>query len=177
MIKKQTILWLIVLAVGIGLVSFSYFSKDTITPVGDSPSPEASPTPTPPGAQSSESPYPNIINKYPPAECVLSGEIDYLEPSIYQSRDSVITYKNVDSKARHIVWTVSPKDDLSVGPNLFARLPIPDGSESISVVLPAEPLAKDYTLTAQITYGVFIKGNLEIKTANCSGKIPVNIKF
>lgn len=184
MFKKPTILWLIILAAGLGLIVFSSVSRDS-RQVSDNPVPtdnaEASSTPEPSDQPAiTASPlvsYPNIADKYPPAECSLVGSIEYLEPKLYESRGAKINYKNVDSKARHIIWSVLPKDDLSVGPNLFARLPVPYGSEDISVSLPANPIAKNYILTAQITYGVFVKGNQEIRTVSCSGQIPINLKY
>lgn len=184
MLKTPTIPWLIILAVGLGLVVFSSVSRDS-RQVSDKPVPtestRSSDTPGPSSLPTSTaSPvisYPNIVNKYPPAECVLAGSIEYLEPKLYESREARISYKNVDSKARHIIWSVLPKDELSIGPNLFARLPVPDGAEDISVSLPANPIAKNYVLTARITYGVFVRGNQEIKTTSCTGQIPVELKY
>src|SRR3989344_8582020 len=112
---------------------------------------------------------PNIPNKYPPASCYLAGSIEFLAPNLSQNKDADIVYKNIDSVARHIIWSVSPQDDLSVGPNLFASLPVPNGTEDVTVGLPASPKAKNYTLTAKVTYGRFVNGNLEIKEAPCSG--------
>ena len=185
MFKKPTILWLVVLAVGLGLIIFFFASREA-GEISDSENkgngdltqkssePTASDIITP---QPSESQFPNIVNKYPPAECSLAGSIEYLEPRLYENRGANINYKNVDSNARHIIWSVSPKDDLSVGPNLFSRLPLPDGSEDITASLPVNPIAKNYILTAQITYGVFVKGNQEIRTVSCVGQIPVEIKY
>lgn len=184
MIKKPTIIWLVILIVGIGLIVFSSVSRDTRR-VSDGPalteSPLSSGTPQPSKqpliTASPAASYPNIVNKYPPAECALSGSIEYVSPGLYENKGAKISYKNVDSIARHIIWSVSPKDDLSVGPNLFAHLPVPDGSEDLSVGLPDNPIAKNYILTAQITYGMFVKGNQEIRNASCSGRIPVKLNY
>lgn len=191
--KNKGLIFIVIVLLGLGLIWFSDTLRDEGSDLVDetngdsvvgeppvkesiSPTPNVFPTlsvsPTP-----SESQYPKIVNKYPPAECSLAGSIEYIEPGIYENKEATITYKNIDSIARHIIWTVFPQDDLSVGPNLFANLPVPDGSDSISAGLPAEPVAKNYTLTAKVTYGVFVKGNLEMRQSVCSGQILVKINY
>mgnify|MGYP001568428180 FL=1 len=69
---------------------------------------------------------------------------------------------------------MSPNDNLSVGPNLFVNLPLPDGTEDVTINLPQNPKSKNYVLTAKVNYGVFVNRNLEIREAVCSGQIVVN---
>ncbi len=179
--KNKALIYAIIVILGIGLLWFADVSRDKRSVSTDGTGNEniasgsisggdVSPTP-------SESEYPEIANKYPPAECSLAGNIKYLEPGTYENLEANINYKNIDSKARHIIWTISPKDDLSVGPNLFSRLFLPDGTEDVTIGLPDYPKSKNYTLTAKVTYGRFVKGNLEIKEASCSGQIPVEISY
>lgn len=113
-----------------------------------------------------------------PANCVIGGEIVYIDRSIYSSTDeAMITWKNQDSSGRLIKWRSEPKDQLSIGPNLFANLNIPDGSWRISVGLPAEPVAKEYTLWASVTYGQLVNGNVEVKEVACTGATKVKLNF
>lgn len=191
MLKKPTILWLIVLAAGVGLILISGFSgkisPDTLSDAGKqieetlSPSQTGSkslPTPSPfPKPQPTLSVPADMTGKLPPAECSLAGSIEYIEPKLYENHEAAIAYKNIDSVARHIIWKVTPNDGLSVSPNLFVRLSLPDGLESLTVGLPDQPIVKNYILTAQVNYGVIVNGNLEIKVTDCSGQIPVNLKY
>src|SRR3989344_2418577 len=180
MIAKKTITWVVFLVVGVSLVCFLGFSKESVqepggiaTPTAE-PSPviSATPNPTPPVSQK-----PDAMNKYPPAECALTGSITFLSPKLYENKDANIIYKNIDSIARLVFWTISPHDNLSVGPNIFANLPLPDGMEDLTVSLPDSPKSKNYILTAKVTYGVFINRNLEIKESSCTGQIPVELKY
>ena len=117
------------------------------------------------------------VGRYPPAECSVSGSIKYLEPGLYENNEALIEYKNIDSEARLVKWTITPNDDLSVGPNLFAAIPIPDGAEDVTVGLPDSPVSRNYVLTAAVTYGKIVNRNLEIRESSCSGQIPISIKF
>jgi len=182
MTNKKTIFWVAVLAVGIGLTWYGSSKKEAQNPkdiiVDITPSSSVTPglspaiSPTPLSSQ-----QPEFLNKYPPAECSLTGNITFISPTIYENKDADIIYKNIDSIARHIIWMVSPEENLSVGPNLFVNLPLPDGVEDVTVVLPNNPRAKNYIITAKVTYGVLINKNLEIKEASCTGQIPVEIKY
>lgn len=170
--------------VAIGLIWFFGISKEGAAPTsspdstpstssGQASSPQASPTATKPTVSQS----PDVLNKYPPAECQLTGSITFISPRLYENKDANIIYKNIDSVARHIIWTISPNDDLAVGPNLFANLPLPDGVEDVTVSLPDNPKSKNYILTAKVTYEVFINRNLEIKESSCTGQIPIKINY
>lgn len=113
-----------------------------------------------------------------PASCTIAGEITYLDKNIYSSTDNaMITWNNQDSTGRLVKWRSEPKDQLSIGPNLFANLDIPDGSWRLSVGLPVNPVAKEYTLFASITYGQLINGNVEVKEVACTGVTKVKLNF
>lgn len=109
------------------------------------------------------------------ASCELKGEIKYesMSPRVYDNQDAIFTYKGVDHPGRLINWVVSPNDGLSIGPNLFAHLSLPDGESLIGVSLPENPKYKRYELTASITYGRLVDGNVKIYTKQCSGKTTV----
>ena len=185
MTNKMTIIWVVILIVGVSLAWFFGFSKQgvqkpddgslvptvtaTITPL-ESSAPLFSVTPK-------VSQKPDAMNKYPPAECQLTGSITFISPALYENKDANIIYKNIDSIARLVFWTASPDEDFSVGPNIFASLPLPDGVEDVTVSLPDNPKSKNYILTAKVTYGVFINRNLEIKESSCTGQIPININY
>ncbi|HEY4507151.1 MAG TPA: hypothetical protein VJH71_03300 [Candidatus Paceibacterota bacterium] len=184
MITKKTIILLVVLAVGAALVLFLYFSKLRVQEPGEVPTPTVTAEPSAttsvtvtPLPTSQVTQTPDAMNKYPPAECQLTGSIVFISPKLYENKDANIIYKNIDSIARLIFWTISPDDNLSVGPNIFANLPLPDGMEDLTVSLPDSPKSKNYILTAKVTYGVFINRNLEIKESSCTGQIPVELKY
>lgn len=135
------------------------------------------PSPTKSMPRNRPSSTPNAYNKLPPAECKLGGKVVFLSPTLSRNEDAALTYRNIDSVARHILWSIEPKADFAIGPNLFARLPLPNGKEEITVNIGSEkPQAKTYSLSASVTYGVFNENiNLEIKTAKCSGNIVVDL--
>ena len=142
---------------------------------GQAGSPQASPKPTPkptPKPSGSPSLWEQLSGE---ASCELKGEIKYesMSPRVYDNQDAIFTYKGVDHPGRLINWVVSPNDGLSIGPNLFANLPLPDGESLIGVSLPENPKYKSYELTASINYGRLIDGNVKIFTKQCSGKTTV----
>jgi hypothetical protein len=112
-----------------------------------------------------------------PATCQLSGTLEFLNPTTYKNINNTIAYTGIDSPARQIKWNVSPTDDLKVGPNLVAGLQIPDGSSSIDATLPASPKSKSYALTASITYGRLINGDVKLYEAQCSGQTQVILDY
>ncbi|MDP3954262.1 MAG: hypothetical protein Q8Q06_02505 [bacterium] len=126
--NKKTIFWLVILVVGIFLIWYGSSKEEAQGPkdivvdiVPDtSVAPELSPSASSVPISGQQ---PADINKYPPAECYLTGSITFLSPTLYENKDANIIYKNIDSIARHIIWTVSPDEELYIGPNLFASLP------------------------------------------------------
>ena len=177
---RKFVLLIIILVGAVGLLWFADISRDVKiidSPFGSvSPSSSASPSPS-----SKTSPWQTQTvqpqSKSPPASCSLAGSVEFKSSVLYENKGAIINYKNIDSVARHIIWSIAPQDNLSVGPNLFANLPIPDGVEDVSVVLPENPKSKNFTLTAKVTYGVFVNGNLEIKESVCSGRISVKLNY
>jgi len=113
-----------------------------------------------------------------PATCTVGGTVEFLKPNLFSSSENTkITWKNVDIQSRQIHWKITPNDALSVGPNIFANLSVPDGSENLTVGLPAKPVAKSYKLTASVTYGQMVNGNAVVKEAACSGSTTVRLKY
>src|SRR3989344_4577427 len=187
--KKNFIFWIIILLVGIGLVSYSYLSKpisnlglDTsvVSPSsspGISSSPGLSPSPSI-SALPSEEPFLGLGGIKSPATCQIQGEVLFGSKDSFSSRDSKISWQNVDSQGRLIFWHISPKDNLAIGPNLFGNLTVPNGEyENPTVRLPENPIAKSYILTASITYGQIIQGDVKVKETDCTGKIKVDLDF
>ena len=116
------------------------------------------------------------------ASCELKGEIKFLDSKTYDNQDALFTYSGIDHPARNIHWAVVPEDALNVGPNIFARIPIPNGQSLLSVVLPENPKYKKYELYAIVDYGrlvdakgniVTVGGNVKVFQKQCSGKTTV----
>jgi len=148
--------------IGVGLLVFANFYRDK------------------PGAKETVSPsataQPTVISQ--PATCQLAGEIKFINPNLYETKGAKISYQNVDDIIRQIFWKSSPDDNvLSVGPNLFEDLKVPNGEAEIGVDLRKNTNVKVYTLTASISYGQ--KDNqgvvVGIKEAKCSGSIKVTM--
>ncbi len=189
MIVKAKIIGILVVAVVLGLAFFVRFNSENLTDDTAQPTntPEAtlqSPSPSTGSTSSprvssgpSATPKANGYNKLPPAECELGGQVVFLSQTLSRNEDAAITYRHIDSVARHILWSIEPNADFAIGPNLFARLPLPNGKEDVSVNLGSGvPQAKKYYLSASVTYGVFNENiNLEIKTAKCSGNIIIDL--
>ena len=116
------------------------------------------------------------------ADCELKGEIKFLNHNTYNNQDAVFIYKGIDHPARNIFWTVVPVDGISVGPNIFSKIPIPNGESLLGVILPDEPKYKRYEITASIQYGrqvdakgnfVTEGGNVKVFEKQCKGKTVV----
>ena len=191
MINRKNIIFLGLTAlVGIGLILYGYFLKP-VEYVGPSASPgiEQGPAPTPdltsspqatprPVLSSTEEPFSSLRGIKSPATCQVGGEVDFPDKSTFLSKSSKISWQNVDSQGRLINWRVSPADELKIGPNIFANLTVPNGEyENLTVRLPDNPISKNYLLTASVTYGQFIQGDLKVKEVNCSGQVKVNLNF
>ena len=203
--NKNTI-WLVVLAVGIGLIALSFIrdrNKDSIvvaSPSPDSASPSVSPSASP---RISPIASPLITKKILPtgdgqttfigqtvpwhlllqdAACELKGEIKFISKNTYDNQDAEFIYKGVDHPGRNIKWTVTPDDgSLSVGPNIFTRIPLPDSRVLLGIFPAGEPVSKKYELTANIQYGRLLKdgkfvsagGDVKVFEKQCAGKTTV----
>ena len=193
--NKNLILIGLVVLIGLGLlVWYGYFVKQK-TGGSELVLPTNQPIPTETSTSSPEftlqpPPFPSVsitITPEPflglngvtsPATCQVGGEVRFTSADSFLSLGSKISWKNIDSRGRLIKWQVSPKDNLAVGPNIFESLPLPDGQyENLTVRLPEKPISKSYILTASVTYGQFIKENLEIKETNCTGQGKVKLNF
>lgn len=206
-ITKNTLIWLVILAVGIFLIIFSFIGKNGDIQISPSPSASESPdifSPSP-SASVTVQPKPNIskvplplpsgdgktifIDETVPwsllladASCELKGEIKFLDGNTYDNQDALFIYKGIDHPARNIFWTVTPQDKISVGPNIFSKIPIPNGENLLGVFLPQDPKYKKYEITAKIQYGRLIddKGNfvtvggyVKVFEKQCQGKTVV----
>jgi len=117
------------------------------------------------------------------ASCELKGEIKFLNEKTYDNQDALFTYKGVDHPGRNVKWTVSPAEpNLEIGPNIFSKMPIPNG-ESLLGIFPKGTLgSKKYELTAVMEYGrlvdekgkfVTVGGNVKLFQKTCKGKTTV----
>ena len=142
--------------------------------VGNNPS--VTPTPSPSAIKPTSNDI-DITKFTKPATCRVSGSIKFTQKNLYISDNAKIDYTGIDTEARLINWTITPNDDLSVGPNIFASLDIPDGSRSITVGLPDQPKARQYTLTATVAYGRWVNNTVVVKDVRCSGSLPVTLSY
>ena len=144
---------------------------------GQASSPQATPRPSVPITATPE-PFLGLNGVTSPATCQVGGEVEFTSTDSFRSLGSKISWKNIDSRGRLIKWHIGPDDKLAVGPNIFESLPLPDGEyQNLTVRLPENPISKNYLLTASVTYGQFVKGNLEVKETNCTGQVKVNLNF
>lgn len=188
--KKNLVFWGIVALIGAGLILYGYSksvrhaeqpNSDIIqllpktgetdpTKLGDIPISTPRPTPT-------ETPFLGLHGIKTPATCQVSGEAEFSDPGLYSS-NTKLSWQNIDSQGRLINWRISPQDDLAIGPNIFANLMVPDGEyENLTIRLPENPISKTYLLTASVTYGQFIDGDLKVKEVDCVGQVKINLNF
>ncbi|MDP3792300.1 MAG: hypothetical protein Q8Q89_01080 [bacterium] len=191
--NKNLILWGVAILIGAGLlVGYGYFVRsksnnpDLVLPTNQVtptetliPSPETTPRPSVPVPSTpTPEPFLGLNGVKSPATCQVGGEVKFTSSDSFLSLDSKISWQNIDSRGRLIKWHISPDDQLAVGPNIFESLPLPDGQyQNLTVRLPENPISKNYLLTASVTYGQFVKGNLEVKETNCIGQVKVNLNF
>lgn len=153
--------------------------------IPSSPSLTPSLTPTPESTilprvsvKPTEEPFLGLNNIKSPATCQVDGVIDFTDATTFLSTNSRIAWQNIDSSGRLINWKIFPVDKIAVGPNIFANLTVPDGQyHELTIRLPEKPIAKKYTLTASVTYGQIIQGDVKIKESDCTGRVEVNLNF
>lgn len=192
---KKIIIPAILLVIVLTAAAISYKKDNNIedvTPTPTAESPSVSPSPKP---SVSKIPLPtgdgrtSFIGEAVPwsllladASCELRGEIKFLNKNTYDNQDALFIYKGIDHPGRNVLWTVTPQDDISVGPNIFDRFPIPNGESLLGISLPESPKYKKYELTAKIQYGrlvddkgnfVTVGGNVKLFEKQCSGKTTV----
>lgn len=116
------------------------------------------------------------------ASCQLQGEIKFLNHNTYDNQDAKLIYSGIDHPARNISWTVTPVDEISVGPNIFSKLVLPNGESLLGITLPENPKYGRYELTAKIQYGrlidekgnfVTVGGNVKVFEKQCDGKTVI----
>ena len=202
--SKNNIIKLVTLAVGVVLVGVYVLTSDVlqISDIVNSPEPSVTESPfatlTPtktPNITKVPVPLPSgdgrttFIDETVPwsllladASCELKGELKFLNHNTYDNQDGLFIYKGVDHPGRNVFWTVTPQDNISVGPNIFNRTPIPDGESLLGVVLPENPKYKKYEITAKIQYGRLVdgkgnfvteSGNVKVFEKQCVGKTTV----
>jgi len=156
------------------------------------PRPIATKVPLPTGDGSTSSPQDGrttFIDEVVPwnlllgqASCRLQGEIKFLNHNTYDNQDALFVYSGVDHPGRNIFWTVTPQDDISVGPNIFGKIFLPNGESLLSIALPENPKYKQYELTVKMHYGrlvdekdnfVTVGGNVKVFEKQCEGKTTV----
>lgn len=201
--SKNNIIWLVILTAGVALVGIYFWIPDaqqasSISSITDVPSitPEASPSPSSrPNITKVPVSFPtgngktSFVGESVPwslllvdASCELKGELKFLNHNTYDNQDALFSYNGIDSPGRNILWTITPQDNISVGPNIFSNIPIPDGESLLGVSLPENPKSRTYDITAKIQYGRLVDTNGKFVTAGgtvkmfekqCKGKTTI----
>lgn len=166
-----------------GTESPSVSPSPAILPAGESPNIAKTPLPTGDGKTTfidEAVPWQLLLSD---ASCELKGEIKFISATTYDNQDALFIYNGIDHPARNIKWTKTPDDgSLAIGPNIFSKIPIPDGRALLGVFPLEEPKSKKYELTAKIAYGRLVDengkfvtagGNLKIFEKQCQGKTTV----
>ena len=182
--KKNLIFWTVIVVAGASLILYSYFSRLVRYPL-PSTSPDItqniSPTPVPTstiGLLPTEELFLGLHGIKAPATCQVDGEVIFSGNDTFSSKNTKIAWQNVDSQGRLINWHINPKDNLAIGPNIFGSLTVPNGEyPNLTVRLPEKPISKTYLLTASITYGQIIGGDVKVKEVNCTGQVRINLNF
>lgn len=204
MITKNNIIWISILIVGLVFAVLSLTqnkSEEDITKstLSESPKTSISPFPSPSPSQLpkvSRTPLPTgdgrttFVGESVPwhlllsdASCELKGEIKFINANTYDNQDAVFIYNGIDHPARNIKWTKTPDDgSLAIGPNIFSKIPIPNGQLLLGVFPLETPGSKRYELTAKIAYGRLVDengkfvtagGNVKIFEKQCDGKTVI----
>lgn len=174
--NNRIVFWVIIFAIGVGLIVFSQVFRDKPGTAVNFPSP--TPTASPDVSKIPSPTYSNaIVPNLPPATCQISGKIRFIDKDLYETIGAKISYQNIDDVIRQIIWRPNPDDGvLAIGPNLFEQLPIPNGEKAVGAALRENPTSDVYTLTAVVTYGIKLpSGAVEEKEAVCSGIITVEM--
>ncbi|MEK7583035.1 MAG: hypothetical protein AAB483_01360 [Patescibacteria group bacterium] len=176
-ITKKSITWLAILTVITSLI-VAYALVSDVQQISD----VKVPLPTSDGRTT-------FINETVPwslllsdASCELKGEVKFLNHTTYDNQDALLVYSGIDHPGRNVFWTITPKDTISVGPNLFSAMPIPNGESLLGISLPPRPKYKKYDVTARIQYerlvdedGKFVseKGVARSFEKQCEGKTTI----
>jgi len=156
--------------------------SETPAPTGSLPIVTNSPLPTGDGRTTfidEAVPWSLLLSQ---ASCELKGEIKFLNHNTYDNQDARFIYSGIDHPGRNILWTITPQDDISVGPNLFGKMSLPNGESLLGIILPDEPKHEKYELTAKIQYGrlvdengnfVIAGGNVKVFEKQCEGKTTI----
>jgi len=199
-LNKKTIILTIILLVALGAIYIWTRSTGQVGTLSDSPEPAATESPLSSpvsgkaltttkipisagnGGISSVSGPTSWSLFLEDASCELKGEIKFLNHNTYDNQDALFIYKGIDNPGRNVFWKVYPQDDLSVGPNILNKVPIPDGESLLGITLPENPKYKKYELSASIQYGRLVDengkfvatgGNVKVLEKPCTGKTTV----
>jgi len=187
--KKNILFWAFLLLLGLAIVISAGYRQKPNQPASILLQPTVLPSPTPDLNSGTKKASNNKIQKSPaqnapsydvltkPATCQIGGQIKFLSPTIAEHLNTYLIYTGIDSPARLIKWQVAPVDKLEIGPNLTASIKLPDGKELINVVLPEKPIAANYKLTASMTYGRLVKGDVKVYEVQCDGQTEVVLPF
>lgn len=178
MSKKYTLIIALVIAiiVVVLVVSKTNTGPEPIGSETPTPSGAVSGSPTPTSINGSQAPFIGLTGLKYAATCKLEGELVFIAPNISENKNARITWNNVDISSRNITWTITPKAELGIGPNLFANLKLPNGTETVTARLPEDSKTL-YRARASVGYGEMVNGNVVVKNAACSGEVVIRKAF
>ncbi len=117
------------------------------------------------------------------ASCELKGEIKFLDSRTYDNQDARFIYNGIDHPGRNVYWAISPEEkNLEIGPNIFNKIPIPNGQSLLGIFPKGDLGFKKYKLTAVMEYGrlvddkgkfVTVGGNVKVFKKLCKGNTTV----
>ena len=162
--RKYTLPAIIVVVVALVIGGAIYVKKG----IG----PTATPTPTP------DEGVPVGVSKIHP-ECQLGGELVFLEEKTYRVDGAYFNYQKVEDAHDFVRWTISPQEEVSIGPNMFSSLALPAGKETItfSFAKAGRPQYKTYELKASINYPYVVNNKVEVLNKQCEGVTKVRIAY
>jgi len=180
---SRILFWVVIFSVAIVLIVLASIFRGPPQPAKTTPTPISSgngvilttitPTAYP---KPNQSVVPNVLTTNP-ATCQLEGSINFINDNLYETKGAKIKYQNIDDSARLVYWKITPNEDvLSIGPNIFSGLKLPNGEREVGVYLKNKTLVKLLTLTASVTYGeTDARGVEKIKISACSGSVKVTL--
>jgi hypothetical protein len=121
-------------------------------------------------------PTPSDITPLVP-RCELKGEIIfYRGDNVYSQASGGFLYRDVGDPHSLVRWTITPKEDVAIGPNMFSSLPLPDGEDTTTLLFAnGLPEYDTYTIHASIDYPAWDGEKTIIRNVVCGGEIHLNV--
>ena len=134
--------------------------------------PVVTPTPTP------DEGVPVGVSKIHP-ECQLGGELVFIQEDLYRVDGAYFNYQKGEDPHDFVRWSISPQEEVSIGPNMFSSLTLSSGKETITFAFEksGRPQHKTYELKASIDYPFVVNNKVEVLNKPCAGVTKVRITY